>query len=401
MRANVNLVICCCIAVLATATCPADAVVQESARGARAFEQLDRNGDGRITPEELPITRAFEALDGNGDGAITPAEARAAVAEMTPENRRKLGAAIESELKRASDQPSSAPEATDHRACYSKDLQIHVGVLGVSDGEPLTTGHSDFKPVWSKTGNKIVFFRRTVNAPVTSNWKTAICIINTDGSGFHQLSDGTHTDFNQTWTRDGTNTPIWNRKKPDGTGYTVMASKIDGKPGEEFPISDPSHSTWAYSCLTDGRILVSARPPKQGRGYYLMTPNSHGKPSYERIDCELAKTGILDRISISPSETKVCFEYQKGFQYKMGGRTLYVADFDAEKRTIRNAKPFANEEGRPIWFAYPRWTKDESAIVYHAGGKLYLYTLEDGSTKKVSTDDDANYIYPHGEATPK
>jgi Ca2+-binding EF-hand superfamily protein len=29
------------------------------------------------------------------------------------------------------------------------------------------------------------------------------------------------------------------------------------------------------------------------------------------------------------------------------------------------------------------------------------YTLEDGSTKKVSTDDNANYIYPHGEATPK
>jgi hypothetical protein len=50
---------------------------------------------------------------------------------------------------------------------------------------------------------------------------------------------------------------------------------------------------------------------------------------------------------------------------------------------------------------YPRRTEDEATIVCHAGGKLYLYTLEDSSTRKVSTDDRANYIYPHGQATPK
>ena len=64
-------------------------------------------------------------------------------------------------------------------------------------------------------------------------------------------------------------------------------------------------------------------------------------------------------------------------------------------------KAFANQEGKPTWFAYPRWTKDESAIVYHAGRKLFLHTLEDGSTRKVSTDDKADYRYPHGEAAPK
>ncbi|MFZ5832190.1 MAG: hypothetical protein ACOY3P_19065 [Planctomycetota bacterium] len=318
---------------------------------------------------------------------------------MTPENRKKLAAAIEGKLSKAATAPKDKPVPTDFRASYSKNLRIHVGTLGVSDGEPLTEG-DDFKPSWSKTGDKLVFFRRVVNAPSTANWKTAIHIINVDGTGLHKLSDGSHTDFNQTWTRDGTNTPIWNRKRSDG-GYMVMASKIGGRPGEEHVISDPDGHSWAYSCLTDGRILVSAQTPEHRRGYYLMTPNPSGKPTYEPIDCELAKSGILDRISISPSETKVCFEYQKGFVYNMGGRTLYVAHFDPQKRTITNAKPFANEEGKPVWFAYPRWTKDESAIVYHAGGKLYLYTLADGSTKKVSTDDNANYIYPHGEATPK
>lgn len=110
---------------------------------------------------------------------------------------------------------------------------------------------------------------------------------------------------------------------------------------------------------------------------------------------------MLDRVSIAPSETKICFEYTIGFRHKVPGRTLYVADFDPQHRIITNVKPFANEEGKNVWFAYPRWTKDESAIVYHAGGKLFLYTLSDGSTKQVSTDDKADYRYPHGEASPK
>ena len=132
-----------------------------------------------------------------------------------------------------------------------------------------------------------------------------------------------------------------------------------------------------------------------------MTPHPGGQPNFQRIECELATRGILDRISISPSETKVCFEYQKGYEYKDSGRTLYIADFDAKKPSITHAKAFANAEGANRWFAYPRWTKDEKAIVYHASPSLYMYTLEDESTVKVSTEDGADYRYPHCEATPK
>jgi Tol biopolymer transport system component len=288
-----------------------------------------------------------------------------------------------------------------HRSSYYKDGELHVNILGTPEEKPLTTGHWDFKPSWSKTGNKLVFFRRLVNDKEVSNWKTAICIINVDGTGFHQLTDGTHTDFNQTWTRDGTNTPIWNRKKPAGGGYRVMAGKIGGKPGEEIALTGKGYNTWGFTCLTDGRILVGSTPPKRKRGYYLMTPNNGGAPKFERIQCELDKGGVLARVSLSTDETKVCFEYQKGFKKSVSGRTLYLADFDAQKLTMTNFKPFANEAGKPIWFAYPRWTKDQSAIVYQAGGKLFLYTLADGSTRKVSTDDKADYRYPHGEATPK
>jgi len=303
--------------------------------------------------------------------------------------------------KSAESLQSAQVRSTGFKGSYYMNGEIHVNVYGTPEGKPLTSGHWDFKPSWSKTGNMLVFFRRLKNDPVVTNWKTAIQVINVDGTGLHPLSDGTHTDFNQTWTRDGTNTPIWNRKNPATGGFYVMASEVGNKPGQEVALTDKRYHTWAYTCLTDGRILVQSAHPRQGWGYFLMTPNPGGKARFERIDCELAKKGLLDRVSISPSEKKVCFEYQIGRRYKDAGRTLYIADFDAKKPSITNAKPFANEEGANRWFAYPRWTRDETAIVYHASPSLYLYTLKDESTVKVSTNDGADYRYPHCEATPK
>ncbi|TWT81016.1 Protein TolB [Planctomycetes bacterium CA13] len=305
----------------------------------------------------------------------------------------------------ASGSIADEPVPPTYRGSYFVNGEIHVNTYGLPEGKPLTTGHHDFKPSWSKTDDMLVFFRRLKNDPVVTNWITAICIINVDGTGFHQLTDGTHTEFNQTWTRDATNTPIWNRKNPETKSFHVMQSKVGGLPGEEVSLTDKHYHTWAYTCLTDGRILVQSAHPTLGWGYFLMTPSADHQPRYERIDCELATKGILDRVSISPSEKQVCFEYQTGFKHKNTGRTLYIADFDSDKRTIANAKAFANEAGNPGWFAYPRWTKDEKAIVYHANetgkGKLFLYTLKDGSTKQVSTNNNADYRYPHTEATPK
>jgi Tol biopolymer transport system component len=275
---------------------------------------------------------------------------------------------------------------------------------GKPEGPALTKGHWDFKPSWSKSGDMFVGFRRTKDDPVTVNWTSATFIMKADGTGYHELTDGTHTDFNPTWTRDGRNVPLWNRKNPKTGGFFVMQGKVGGKPGEEIAVTDESYHTWVFSTVKDGRLLVSSTHPSQGWGLYLMSRKPGRTQTYERIDCELAKTGILDRVSVSPSEKKVCFEYQKGFEYKDPGRTLYIADFDAGRRTITNARPFANPDGKPYWIAYPRWIDGESAIVYHSYetgiGQLYVYSLADGSTKRISTDPRADYRYPHGEAAP-
>ena len=39
------------------------------------FKQLDRNGDGTLTRDEIP--RLFDQLDADQDGVVTPAEAAA------------------------------------------------------------------------------------------------------------------------------------------------------------------------------------------------------------------------------------------------------------------------------------------------------------------------------------
>jgi hypothetical protein len=296
---------------------------------------------------------------------------------------------------------ASPPHAS--RISYYVNGEIHVNEIGKPEGTPLTTGHMDFKPSWSKTGDKLVFFRRYKDDPVTVNWLSAICIINVDGTGFHQLTDAAVANFNPTWTRDGLNTPIWNRKNPKKGNFYVMQSKIGGRPGEEVALTDEGYHTWAYSSLKDGRLLVGSKHPRLGWGYYLMTRKDGGEPVYERIDCELVKRGLLDRVSVSPSEKKVCFEFQTGFEYKDPGRTLYIADFDARKRAITNPKAIANEAGKPYWFAYPRWIDGEAAVVYHVSagkGQLYVYRLEDGSTRQVSTNAASDYRYPHGEAAP-
>jgi len=290
------------------------------------------------------------------------------------------------------------------RISYFCNGEIHVNEVGQPEGKPLTKGHQDFKPSWSKTGNRLVCFRRLKDDPITVNWKTAVFIINADGTGFHQLTDGTRTDFNPTWTRDGLNTPIWNRKNDKTEGFLVMQSKVGGKPGEEVAITDERFHNWAHSGLTDGRILVNAAHPTLGWGVFLITRQDDGKPLYERIQWELGAKGQMHRASISPSEKKICFEYLAGAKFTEPGHTLYLADFDAQQRTITNLKAFANEAGKPIWYAYPRWIDGESAVVYHSGetgkNQLYVYRLEDGSTRRVSTNSRADYRYPHGEAAP-
>jgi Ca2+-binding EF-hand superfamily protein len=42
------------------------------------FKQFDKNGDGKLTPGEVPNTQLFKRMDANGDGVVTLEEAKGA-----------------------------------------------------------------------------------------------------------------------------------------------------------------------------------------------------------------------------------------------------------------------------------------------------------------------------------
>lgn len=290
------------------------------------------------------------------------------------------------------------------RISFYRNGEIHVGLLGESVSKALTTGYWDFKPSWSRTEDRLVCFRRLQDDPETMKWKTAIFILGADGGTPCFLSDGSHTDFNPTWTRDGSNTPVWNRRNPVTGGYCVMTSSVDGRPGEEKALTDPRHHTWVHSGLEDGRLLVNVAQRELGVGVFLLEGLTGGNTRYERVRCELSDKGQIHRASLSLSQKRICFEFMAGRDFKEPGHVLYYADFDVSTRTIANLKAFANADAKPRWFAYPRWIDGDSSIVYHSGesgqNQLYVHCLDDGTTRRVSTDPKADYRYPHGEGAP-
>ena len=302
---------------------------------------------------------------------------------------------------------ADAPAPTALKGVYAVNGRLHVNLFGAPEGDPITTGPGDMKPSWSKTGNKIVFFRMSKYTPDVSNWKNAICVVNADGSGFRKLTDGTHGDFNPTWSRDGSNAIYFSRRDADTGRYVVHRTTAEANPGDEVAVSDPARNTFSVSSLKDGRLFVTS----WGRGIqdycFLLTPGTEGSAKYEPVKFSPPQRGMADRISISPSETKICYDFQKGFgmnQYP--GRTIYVADFDVATRTVSNPVAISDPDPNPKTMTlYPCWTSDETAVVYHCdkSGKnqLYMYRLQDQSTTCVSTNPNAGWLFACGEATPK
>lgn len=305
--------------------------------------------------------------------------------------------------------PGAAQEVirTDLRGVYSVNGELHVNTFGAPEGAPITRGHQDMKPSWSRTGGKIVFFRLTQSAPEVIDWKTAICVVNVDGTGFRKLTDGAQTDFNPTWTRDGKNKILFSRRDPARGTFAIYMTTADSSPGDEVVVSDPRYSSYVFSCLRDGRVFANCPDHPSKAGYCLLTPSAEGRAMYEPVRFAFPLEGTIDRLSISPSETKITAEFQAGFgPYRFPGRTLYIADFDVKTRTV--SRPVAITDPTPdpkIATLYPRWTRDESAVVYHCNktgkNQLYIYRLRDGSTIRVSTNSNADYAFPCGEETPK
>jgi len=346
--------------------------------------------------------------------------------------------------------------ATSLRGVYSVNGELYINAFGTAEGKPMsptrkicrpstseggkvgasrregatpdfpnqkiTSGHQDMVPSWRREGGKIVFFRVTKFTPKVATWKTAICVINTDGTGFRQITDGCMTNYDPTWTRDGKNDIIFSRYDDGKKQSVIYRTTAESQPGEEVVISELDHSEFALSSLRDSRLFITSTRDFANAVYYLLTPKDvalfpTGKPRlshpkdgggiYEPVTFNFPLEGYLDQLSVAPSETKITYEYKAGWAgFEYTGKTLYIADFNLKTRTVSN--PVAITDTNPCAMTmtlFPRWTKDESAVVYQSNktgrNQLYMYRLKDSSTIQISTNEKANYANPCGEETPK
>jgi Tol biopolymer transport system component len=291
------------------------------------------------------------------------------------------------------------------RWASSVNLNISIDEYG-KERKILTTGNRDFKPSWSKTGNMLTFFRRySYNSSGFHTWRTKICVINQDGSGFRELTGGSNPDFNPTWTRDGSNHIIFNRytKGTDAKGKIYMMAPDDDI-GDEVLISHPDNLwfEWACSGLIDGRIFVD-RLGDGGPRCFLLTPDPGNAGKYEEVSRPTEK--VWHKLSISPSEKKVCYMLDNnGDIPSYNDCVIAIADLDLANRRIFN-QVIITEENLNNIYEYPRWTSDEAYVIYDSNksgrSQVYAYHLETRKTSRISEDPGRHYQFANYEYCPK
>lgn len=286
----------------------------------------------------------------------------------------------------------------------SKDFQISINQTN-GPGIRLTSGHRDFKPSWSNEGNMLTFFRLVDQNRAFHTWRTKICVINTDGSGFKELTAGDFPHFNPTWTRDGTNRIIFNRRSKDpALRNQIHLTSPNGSIGDEQLISHPSNTyyEWAFSGLKDGRIVIDRKGENLNKTF-LLTPNPGGMGNYEEVSRPTDK--IWHKLSVSPNETKVTYMLDNdGVLSTYQDVVIAIAEFDKKNLSIKNQR-IITEFNDDYTVEYPRWTKDECCVVYDSNKtgnyQIYAYHLDKKSTVRISPDLDKDYRYANMEGLPK
>lgn len=257
----------------------------------------------------------------------------------------------------------------------------------------LTTGHRDWKPVWSATGDQITFFRAVNDSGPFETWRTKICVVRADGTGYRELTDGTHADFNPTWTRDGSNRILFNRFAEGGDTklMEMYTTSPDASPGDEVPLPHVGRSyQWVDSGLKDGRLFVDGIDFVSAPTYfeidaYLLAPDGAGGWTYQNVQRPLNLAHVWHKLTVSPSETRVAYMLDNnGHLGEYADDVLYWAEFDAEARVVNDPVAITLPTGGACVNEYPRWSADEKYIIYDSScatgfPAVYAYRMEDGA----------------------
>ncbi len=280
--------------------------------------------------------------------------------------------------------------------------------ITIHDGDSvkfITDGHRDHKPVWSKQGDMITFFRATgpTDFKPFNEYRTHICVIKSDGSGFKKLTDAENPNVNPTWTRDGSNKIIFNRLSKDLFGNCkIFLMAADAQMNDTRLISNPNNFEWAESGLKDGRIFIFRINGTQS--YFLLDPENRKYYPVKRPN-----NFPTHKLSLSLSETRITYmKHLDGDLKTYEDAVIAYADFDPENLEVKNERVISAEDSGYIDM-YPRWSADERYIIYSSsrgtghmwGMRQYMYDIGTGKTHLISDDTFLTDMYPCFEDLPK
>lgn len=298
---------------------------------------------------------------------------------------------------------TSSTDILPHRWVSSVSLadesELCIAIHDGKDINLITKGFRDHKPVCSKENGMITFIRTAGDSDTKKfhKWRANVCVINSDGTGFKELTDNSEAYLNPTWTKDGSNRIIFNQLTKSGLGIKFFWTRPGAEKGSAELLSKPYFVEWAECGLEDGRILTW-RLNRFAHIFNLIVPfwsvpgiqKSYAldpvDKSYEPI--KRSRKHPWHRLNFSPSGKKVT--YMKDMDGKLMTYldcVIAYADFDSESLTVSNEVTITSADSSYIDM-YPKWSPDEAFILIssdRSGNMLqYAYSLESRKLQLVS-----------------
>lgn len=240
----------------------------------------------------------------------------------------------------------------------------------------------------------------------------ALYSINPDGTGQHQITDGTHFDGYGAWSSNGSRIAFTSDRGGETGLYTMRADGSDA-----IPISTPAGFGGAYALSWSSKnvIAYSWVPDASQEGNLVTIPASGGTPFYLQTDHVIA-TGDW-----SPDGNRIAFQSTRDGDTshvfvinadgtglteiaKVSGAAEGAPAWSADGRRIAFMRAFAGGGG--IWIvdadgsnpvqvtmrggdAYPAWSPDGSRIVFTSTrdgpGDLYVVNVDGSNMQRLTT----------------
>ena len=247
-----------------------------------------------------------------------------------------------------------------------------------SDRTQLTSGPSDFAPVWSPDGAQIAFVRTD-----ELNQRGEIFVMNADGSNQRGLTPSGESDYSPTWSPDGAQIVFVRRFLEDGSHHNqICTMNNDGSNQQRLTHSTEMDNSPAWS--PDGTKIAFSR---SGRfTHFLVVMNADG--SDQRIIGQSFFT-----VAWSPDGSKLAVS-----SYDQVG--LYIINADGSNLTPITY-PSVNGVYDVEFDTYQSWSPDGSKITFtrYASCNIELVNCRsaqiwavnaDGSNPKKLTDESAS-----------